>query len=179
MVIGEPLAERPADGQAVMASLRTSKRGVAADSLPGTSADAAARAYVLEDQAGFLLRRAQQRATEHFNAVMAPFGITPTQFAALAKLDDVGPTSQNQLGRLTAMDPATIFSVVGRLARRGWVTQMPDPHDARLVMVGLSEAGKSGVLRMKAIAAEVSTRTLAPLSADEARAVLALIRKLA
>ena len=75
---------------------------------PGAARDAA---YVLEDQVGFLLRCAHQRATEVFNAVMGGFGVTPTQFAALAKLDDLGSVSQNQLGRLTAMDPATISGV--------------------------------------------------------------------
>ena len=55
------------------------------------SADDAERAadYALEDQVGYLLRCAHQRATETFNAVMAEFGVTPTQFAALAKLDDL------------------------------------------------------------------------------------------
>jgi DNA-binding MarR family transcriptional regulator len=77
------------------------------------------------------------------------------------------------------MDPATIFSVVGRLARRGWVTLEPDPHDGRLVMVGLSEAGSVAVRQMKAVAADVSAATLAPLSVDEARVFLALIGKLA
>ena len=44
-----------------------------------------AAAYVLEDQVGFLLRCAHQRASEDFNAVMGRFSVTPTQFAALAK----------------------------------------------------------------------------------------------
>ena len=59
--------------------------------------------YALEDQVGFHLRRAHQRATVIFNEVMAQFDITPTQFAALAKIDDEGSISQNHLGRLTAM----------------------------------------------------------------------------
>ncbi len=160
----------------MMAAVRRPNRDATKEA---AAREAAARAYVLEEQVGFLLRRAQQRATEQFHTVMAPFEITPTQFAALAKLDDVGPTSQNQLGRLTAMDPATIFSVVGRLARRGWVTQEPDPHDGRLVMVGLSETGTVAVRQMKAVAADVSAATLAPLSVDEARAFLVLIGKLA
>ena len=46
--------------------------------------------YRLEDQVGFILRRAHQRATGIFNAVMEEFSITPTQFAALAKLHDLG-----------------------------------------------------------------------------------------
>lgn len=146
-----------------------------ADKPQGTPMPAA---YVLEEQVGFLLRKAQQRATEHFNAVMGRFSITPTQFAALAKLDDLGPTSQNQLGRLTAMDPATIFAVVGRLFKRGWVTLMPDPDDARLVIVDLTADGRQAIAAMKAMAADVSAATLAPLSPDEARLFLALVARL-
>ena len=59
---------------------------------------------------------------------MGEFGVTPTQFAALAKLHDLGAVSQNQLGRLTAMDPATICGVVGRLIERGYVRPSPDPE---------------------------------------------------
>ncbi len=134
--------------------------------------------YRLEDQVGFLLRKAQQRATEHFNQAMGHFGVTPTQFAAMAKLDDLGPTSQNLLGRMTAMDPATIFSVVGRLARRGWVTMLPDAKDARLVNVALTDDGAAAIAAMKTIAGEVSRQTLAPLSEAEAKDFLAMIAKL-
>ncbi len=134
--------------------------------------------YVLEEQVGFLLRKAQQRATEDFHAVMGEFGVTPTQFAALAKLDDEGPTSQNLLGRLTAMDPATILSVVGRLARRGLVELTPDSRDGRMVNVALTEAGQAAIAAMKARAGDVSRRTLAPLSAAEARRFLSLIARL-
>ena len=134
--------------------------------------------YVLEDQIGFRLRKAHQRATDVFNAVMGGFEVTPTQFAALAKLDDVGPISQNQLGRLIAMDPATIFGVVGRLAKRGYVRQSVDKSDARVVLVTLTDEGRAAVQRMRAVAAEVSRRTLEPLTAKEADTLLKLVAKL-
>jgi DNA-binding MarR family transcriptional regulator len=134
--------------------------------------------YALEAQVGFLLRKAQQRATEHFNAVMGDFGVTPTQFAAMAKLDDEGPTSQNQLGRLTAMDPATILSVVKRLAARGWVVLAPAPQDARLVLVALTDEGREAAAAMKRVAGQVSERTLEPLSRPEAARFLSLIARL-
>jgi DNA-binding MarR family transcriptional regulator len=133
---------------------------------------AEARGYVLEDQVGFLLRCAHQRATEVFHAVMAPFAITPTQFAALAKLDDLGSVSQNRLGRLTAMDPATISGVVGRLIARGLVRPSRSRSDARLVRLALTPAGRVATARMKAAAAEVSRRTLKPLTAERARTLL-------
>ena len=137
-----------------------------------------AAAYMLEDQVGFLLRCAHQRATEIFNAVMARFAVTPTQFAALAKLDDLGSVSQNQLGRLTRMDPATISGVVGRLIARGYVRQSADIKDARLVMLMLTPVGQTAVTAMKGTAAEVSRRTLAPLNAAVATALLKVLAKI-
>jgi DNA-binding MarR family transcriptional regulator len=137
-----------------------------------------AAGYVLEDQIGFLLRCAHQRATETFNAVMAEFSITPTQFAALAKLDDLQAVSQNQLGRLTAMDPATISGVIGRLATRGYVQTSPDPNDGRVVVLGLTPAGKAAVTAMKAVAANVSRKTLEPLTAADAAALVAALTKI-
>ncbi len=146
--------------------------------LPNVNRPDRGTAYRLEDQVGFLLRKAQQRATEQFNAVMGSFCVTPTQFATMAKLDDLGPTSQNLLGRMTAMDPATIFSVVGRLAKRGWVTLLPDAKDARLVNVALTADGAAAVAAMKSVAGDVSRQTLAPLSEAEAADFLAMIAKL-
>src|SRR5215475_10460392 len=86
--------------------------------------------YRLEAQIGYVLRRAHQKATSIFNAVMGEFGVTPTQFAALAKLDDAGRVSQNELARLTAMDPATVWGVVNRLIKQGYVAQSAHPEDA-------------------------------------------------
>lgn len=135
-------------------------------------------AYQLEAQIGFVLRCVHQRATEIFNATMARHNVTPTQFAVLAKLSDLGLVSQNQLGRLTAMDPATTSGVVGRLIARGFVLQSPAPEDARLVLLSLTPAGKTAVAEMKTDAAEVSRRTLEPLAPDEAAALLAALSKL-
>lgn len=135
--------------------------------------------FRLETQVGHLLRRAHQRNTEIFAAVMGEHGVTPTQFAALVTLIDRGPTPQAQLGRLTAMDPATLSGVVGRLAKRGYLRQHLVAEDARLVAVALTAEGETAARRMRAIAEEVSTRTLAPLAEEEARLFLALLAKLA
>jgi MarR family transcriptional regulator, lower aerobic nicotinate degradation pathway regulator len=134
--------------------------------------------YRLESQIGFVLRRAHQKATGIFNAVMGEFVVTPTQFAALAKLHDAGRVSQIELGRLTALDPATIWGVINRLAKQGYVAQSPDPNDGRLVMVELTDAGRKAILRMKAVAGEVSRETLRPFTGEEARQLLALLSRL-
>ena len=134
--------------------------------------------YRLEEQVGFKLRKVLQKNTEIFNDVMAGFELTPMQFAILAKLDDLGTISQNQLGRHAAMDPATTFGVVGRLMKRGLIEQSADPSDARLTMLKLSSRGRRLVAQMKEIGADVSERTMAPLTEQEIRTFLHLLSKL-
>ena len=63
-----------------------------------------------------MLRLAQQRHTTIFASLMIE-ELTPTQWAAIAKLKEIGPSSQNLLGRLTAMDGATIKGVIDRLTQ--------------------------------------------------------------
>ncbi len=87
--------------------------------------------------------------------------------------------SQNQLGRLTRMDPATISGVVGRLIGRGYVRQAADLKDARLVMLMLTPVGQTAVTAMKGAAAEVSQRTLEPLDAGKRAAFLEALAKIA
>lgn len=140
--------------------------------------DLAGRAYVLEDQIGFLVRRAHQRASAIFEQVMEGMDVTPVQYAALAKLHDLGPTSQNQLGRMVGIDPATMFGVAGRLSRRGLLSPSVDPNDARLVLLELTESGRATVEAMKAMGPEVTRRTLDPLSADEAATLLNLLGRI-
>ena len=137
----------------------------------------ARKRYVLNKQVGFLLRVAMQRHTTIFTARMIE-ELTQTQFAALAKLFEVGPCSQNHLGRLIYLDAATIKGVVDRLLARGLVTTGHDPQDRRRRAVTLTPSGRRVTEAAIAVAAEITAQTLAPLSAEEQRAVVRLLKKL-
>lgn len=133
--------------------------------------------YRLDEQAGFLLRQAQQRHTAIFAERMAG-GLTPTQFAALAKLHELGAVTQNRLGRLTAMDAATIKGVIDRLKERGLARTRRDPDDGRRLLAELTPAGE--MLAAEAIAAgkAITEETLAPLNAAERKRFLELLEKI-
>jgi len=135
------------------------------------------RRYVLDDQVGFLMRVAMQRHTAIFTSRMIE-ALTQTQFAALAKLYEVGPCSQNYLGRLIYLDAATIKGVVDRLALRGFLTALNDPKDRRRRAVALTERGREVTEAAMKVAAEITAATLVPLTADEQRAVTTLLKKL-
>jgi DNA-binding MarR family transcriptional regulator len=133
--------------------------------------------YVLDDQIGFVLRQAQQRHTTLFAAEMAE-GLTPTQWAALAKLRECGACSQNHLGRLTAMDAATIKGVVDRLSARGFTLARTDPADARRLVVELTGKGAELYERAVPIAQAITEQTLEKLDAGERSTLLELLRRL-
>ncbi len=133
--------------------------------------------FVLDDQYGFLLRIASQRITAIFHARMIE-GLTPTQFSALSKLYDVGPCSQNHLGRLIYLDAATIKGVVDRLVARGFVTAANDEKDRRRRAVTLTDRGRLVTEAAAFKAAEITAATLLPLTEEEQRTVVRLLRKL-
>ena len=134
--------------------------------------------YVLDEQIGFLLRVAMQRHTSIFTSQMIE-GLTQTQFASLAKLYEVGPCSQNHLGRLIFLDAATIKGVVDRLSVRGFVTASNDPNDKRRRAVVLTEEGRKVTEAAIRMATKITADTLGSLTEEEQRTVARLLKKLA
>ena len=132
--------------------------------------------YALDDQIGYLLRRVSQRHLAIFAKHIPE--ITTTQFAVLARLVELGPQSQNALGRETAMDAATIKGVVGRLAKQGLVAIAPDSADRRRISVDLTVEGQALFSRLAPLALQVTEATLAPLSVDEAAVLTRLLTRL-
>lgn len=136
-----------------------------------------ARDYRLDEQVGFLLRRANQRHLAIFAKAIPD--LTPPQFAALARLAEIGETSQNQLGQMIAMDAATIKGVIDRLKARGLVELSEHDSDRRRLVVRLTAEGRTTIGGLLTLGREISDETLAPLSAREAATLLRLLSKLA
>ena len=134
-------------------------------------------AYILDEQIGFILRQVWQRHAAIFARDIA-INLTPTQWAALAKLNETGPCSQNQLGRLTAMDVATIKGVIDRLTARGLTETSPDPQDGRRLLISLTRAGQEMAEKAAPNALAISRETLAPLDTKERETLIGLLNKL-
>ena len=144
---------------------------------PPPSADAASD-YRLDDQIGHLLRRASQQASANLAERLTDHGLTTAQYVVLARLAETGAASQNQLGRLVAMEPANIHGIVGRLGERGLVATVPDPVDRRRLVVSLTSLGSLLIQQVRPVAADASAATLAPLSAAERETLITLLRRL-
>ncbi len=133
--------------------------------------------YKLEDQIGFIIRKAIQKHTAIFTKYMNE-QLTPTQWAALVKVSELKSVSQNQLGRDTAMDVATIKGVVDRLLKRGLVTTKSDPGDSRKNLIEMTEAGKHTIKTNLPAANTITNETLSKLTYGERQILIELLRKL-
>lgn len=132
--------------------------------------------YHLEDQIGFVLRKANQRHIAIFARHIGE--LTPPQFAALAKLVEVGDTSQNQLGALVAMDAATIKGVIDRLKARDLVALTRHDGDRRRLVVSLTSEGQATVERLLPLAQDITQETVSPLNERELATLMRLLSKL-
>lgn len=133
--------------------------------------------YVLEAQVGYLLRLANQRHAVIFQKHSIE-NLTPTQFSALIRLSENGDISQNHLGRLAAMDVATVKGVVDRLKDKGLVQSTPDQADRRRSIISLTPRGASLIADLRHIGREITDETLVPLTPAEQRTLVTLLRKI-
>ena len=132
----------------------------------------------LDDQLIHLLRRAHQRASAIFTSAVGEQQLTPAQFFAMARLSELGPLSQNRLGRLAAMDPATIQGVIRRLGQRGIIERSNDPGDKRRTVVRLTPQGEAILEKVRCAALNVNESLLKPLSQQEREQFITLLKRL-
>jgi DNA-binding MarR family transcriptional regulator len=145
---------------------------------PKSAPSPASRQYRIEEQVGYLLRRAHQRASAIFQVSIGDPNITPTQYSSMVKLNEYTELSQNLLGRLVGMDKATMQGVVRRLKERGLVDSRPDPGDARRTLLSLTTEGQRLVNKLLINGPAVSRETMKPLTAQEQRQLLELLSKI-
>lgn len=132
----------------------------------------------LDDQLAFLLRRSHQHLTSLFQQMMTVSQLTSPQYNALLRLREQGRVSQNQLGRLIDMDPATTQGVVTRLVQRGLIERVPDEVDRRRVQLTLTESGHQTMLEALVVGQDIQERALADFSEQERAELLRLLGKL-
>lgn len=96
----------------------------------------------LEDCLSFLVGKAQQRVTKASRDALAPFGVTPVQFAILKVLWQGDGLNGAELCARLMLDSATVTGLVDRMEAGGWIERRADPGgDRRMSRVYLTAKG--------------------------------------
>lgn len=134
--------------------------------------------FRLEDHNAYLIRLAHQRATQLFQSTLENRGITPVQLAVLATLLRHGRMAQNSLGKLTAIDTATLSPMMRRLQKLGFIERAPSEQDQRVNLVDLTPAGIDFTLEVLPLSIAVSEQVLAPLKPRDRERFIQLLRQI-
>ena len=134
--------------------------------------------YILDEQIGFILRQVWQRHATIFARDIG-INLTPTQWAALAKLDR-DRTVLAESARAADRDGCRHHQGRDRpaLTARGLTETSPDPEDGRRLLVSLTRAGQQMAEKAAPNALAITRETLAPLDAKERETLMALLNKL-
>jgi len=129
---------------------------------------------------GYLLNKAARQFRLGFAARLAASGLRPQQAAALMAIgrSPEGSLTPSQLAEAIDMDAPTASGLLDRLVRDGWVASMPNPEDGRSRLVALTDKGADVLPSVLRSAGEVSEAATLCLTADEARELQRLLKRL-
>jgi DNA-binding MarR family transcriptional regulator len=83
-----------------------------------------------------------------------------------------------ELGKLLALDKSSVSGLVDRAERRGLVSRAPSPTDGRVVLVSLTDTGRSLVAEASSVFGADVGELLNRLSPSDRRALSRLISRL-
>jgi DNA-binding MarR family transcriptional regulator len=144
-----------------------------------TAASAPTAAALPPGAFNIALRRAHTRMLTIFAETMQRYDLSPVQYEALSKIEAMGPMSPSQLERQMMMEPAELLALVGRLNRQGFVRPGPSPQDPRLILLDLAPEARAIMGEIRSAADKAAIKTLEPLDVEEAKALTAILAKIA
>jgi DNA-binding MarR family transcriptional regulator len=116
---------------------------------------------------------AHRLASEAFERV----GARGYEYRALAVLEELGPSTQADLGRAARMDRSDVATTLDVLERDGLVRRAPDPADRRRKVARISASGRRRLRRIETELDRAQDRFTAALSETERTRLVRLLTK--
>jgi DNA-binding MarR family transcriptional regulator len=113
----------------------------------------------------------------NFNRRVRDFGMTQTQWQAIAYLRRWGGINQAALAELMEIQPISLARLVDRLEAAGWVERQPDPADRRAVKLRLTDKAAPILEEMRSASTAFHDEALAGLSTTERERVLGVLSR--
>ncbi len=96
----------------------------------------------IEDCLNFYLGKVYQRVNQATKQKLAPYDVTPGQYALLKVLWERDDQSGAELGERLSLDSATMTGLLDRLERAGLIERKAHETDRRINLVALTARGR-------------------------------------
>ncbi|MER5346428.1 MarR family transcriptional regulator [Streptomyces mirabilis] len=123
------------------------------------------------------LIRAAASVETRTSGPLTTVGLTSSQFGALETLYFLGPLPAGRLAEKHLKSPNNFTVVISNLEKRGLVSREKAPHDRRVVMIELTDAGRAEVERTMPAYVQTIVDNLEVLTAREQEQLGELLRK--
>jgi DNA-binding MarR family transcriptional regulator len=119
----------------------------------------------------YLMKQVELAVRAELDDLTRPVGLTALQYTALTVLEQHPDLTAAHLARHSFVTSQSAADMVGALLDRGLIERHRDPADRRRLVMALTSEGQRLLDRLRPQVAGIESRMLAPLSADDARAL--------
>jgi DNA-binding MarR family transcriptional regulator len=116
-----------------------------------------------------------ERIVGLFRSLSPPSGLSMTAAATLASIERLGPQRLTILAAREGVTQPAMTQLISRLEDAGLVRREPSPDDGRVVMVAITDLGRTTLARRRAGRTERLAGILARLSPAHQNALLAAL----
>ncbi|HEY1016054.1 MAG TPA: MarR family transcriptional regulator [Herpetosiphonaceae bacterium] len=132
----------------------------------------------IETCVSFLFGKAYQHIMAATKERLAPYGVTPVQFALLHVLWGQDGQSSAALGARLQLDSATMTGVLDRLAHAGALERRPDAADRRINRIFLTAQGRALQAPLNAVMDGLNADLFGQFAAADAERLRAMVAQL-
>jgi DNA-binding MarR family transcriptional regulator len=118
------------------------------------SADEAAT-ITLDDRLCLALYTASRSMTARYRVALEEFGLTYPQYLVMVLLWEESSTSVGRIGERLSLESSTLSPLLKRLEAMDLITRTRDRSDERLVIIGLTPAGRRLQERASAVTLQI------------------------
>ena len=130
----------------------------------------------LENQLCFPLSACAKEVVRRYTPLLAPLGLTYTQYIAMMVMWEHKSLTVKRLGELLYLDSGTLTPMLKKMECAGWVSRQRSATDERVVVVSITECGEA--LRERVAEVPARMAQCVGLEADDAKQLYQLLHKL-
>ena len=132
------------------------------------------------DKVAIWIKKAALEFDKISNPIFAQYDLTASQYKVLKYLyaQPSGTARVVDLEKYYSMTHPTTLGLVDTLERKGFVSRIPNPNDARGKLVALTGKADAMQKELLKVGSEIEDRLTANLDADEKKQLVALLLKL-